>query len=122
MVFLLLRAEGCKVGRPSSHPNPQTSVFFRFFLCLAQGRGARRGLVAAAEDCGGQVVADTCVVVAPVNELGFRSMATPSGKGAYYGPSHARLAVYYGTLAQCIEAAVDVRETPSNEGRWTPSS
>jgi len=71
---------------------------------------AERGLVTALEACGGQVVADTCVVVAPMRELGFKSMATPSGKGAYYGPSHAGLAVRYGTLAQCIEAAV--------EGRW----
>lgn len=70
------------------------------------------GLVAALEASGAQVVADTCVVVAPMRELGFRSMATPSGKGAYYGPSHAGLAVRYGTLAACIEAAV--------EGRWTP--
>lgn len=69
-----------------------------------------RGWVAAIEACGGQVVADTCVVVAPVRELGFRSMATPSGKGAFYGPSHAGLAVRYGSLAACVEAAV--------EGRW----
>jgi predicted aconitase len=74
-------------------------------------QAAEQGLVAAVEAAGGQVVADTCVVVAPVRELGFRSMATPSGKGAYYGPSHAGLAVRYGTLAQCIEAAV--------EGRWS---
>lgn len=74
-------------------------------------QAAERGLVTAIEACGGQVVADTCVVVAPVRELGFRSMATPSGKGAYYGPSHAGLAVFYGSLAQCIDAAV--------EGRWT---
>jgi predicted aconitase len=73
-------------------------------------QAAERGLVAAVEACGGQVVADTCVVVAPVRELGFRSMATPSGKGAYYGSSHAGLTVYYGSLARCIEAAV--------EGRW----
>ncbi len=73
-------------------------------------RAAARGLVTTIEACGGQVVADTCVIVAPVHELGFRTMATPSGKGAYYGPSHAGLTVYYGTLAQCIEAAV--------EGQW----
>jgi predicted aconitase len=77
-------------------------------------QAAERELVEAIEACGGQVVADTCVVVAPVRELGFRTMATPSGKGAYYGPSHAGLAVYYGSLAQCIDAAV--------EGRWTASS
>lgn len=77
-------------------------------------RAAERGLVATLEACGAQVVADTCVVVAPVRELGFRTMATPSGKGAYYGPSHAGLAVYYGALTQCIEAAV--------EGQWPASN
>jgi predicted aconitase len=78
-------------------------------------QAAQRGLLAAVEASGGQVVADTCVVVAPMRELGFRSMATPSGKGAYYGPSHAGLTVHYGSLEACIEAAV--------EGRWPlPSS
>ncbi len=77
-------------------------------------QAAERGLVAAVEACGGQIVADTCVVVAPVRELGFRSMATPSGKGAYYGPSHAGLTVCYGALEKCIEAAV--------EGQWPTSS
>jgi predicted aconitase len=74
---------------------------------------AQQGLLEAVEMSGGHVVADTCVVVAPMRELGFRSMATPSGKGAYYGPSHAGLAVHYGTLEACIEAAV--------EGRWPAS-
>jgi predicted aconitase len=72
------------------------------------------GLVAAVEACSGKVVSDTCVVVAPVRELGFRTLATPSAKGAYYAPSHAGLAVYYGSLEECIDAAV--------EGRWPEKS
>jgi predicted aconitase len=64
------------------------------------------GLVQALEALGGRVVADTCLVVAPVKGLGFRRMATPSGKGAYYAPSHSGLAVHYGSLEACIEAAV----------------
>jgi predicted aconitase len=64
------------------------------------------GWVAELERLGGQVVADTCLVVAPVKELGLRTMATPSGKGAYYAPSHSGLAVYYASLEACIEAAV----------------
>jgi len=64
------------------------------------------GLVGALEALGGCVVADTCLVVAPVKELGFRHMATPSGKGAYYAPSHSGLAVSYGPLEACVEAAV----------------
>jgi len=64
------------------------------------------GLVAALEASGGRVVADMCVVVAPMQELGFRTLATPSAKGATYVPSHAGLQVCYGTVAQCVEAAV----------------
>jgi predicted aconitase len=66
----------------------------------------RAGMVAELEGLGGQVVADTCLVVAPVRELGFQRMATPSGKGAYYAPSHSGLGVRYGPLEACIEAAV----------------
>jgi predicted aconitase len=69
----------------------------------------RAGLVEALEASGGRVVADTCLVVAPVRDLGFRHMATPSGKGAYYAPSHSGLAVSYGPLEACIEAAVSER-------------
>jgi predicted aconitase len=72
----------------------------------------KMGLVQALEAVGGRVVADTCLVVAPVKQLGFRHMATPSGKGAYYAPSHSGLAVHYGPLEACIEAAV------SGEWRW----
>jgi predicted aconitase len=71
----------------------------------------KAGLVAGLETLGGRVVADTCLVVAPVRDLGFRRMATPSGKGAYYAPSHSGLAVHYGPLEACVEAAVS--------GRWT---
>jgi predicted aconitase len=71
-----------------------------------RAKAAEAGLVQALEALGGQVVADTCLVVAPVKELGFRRMATPSGKGAYYAPSHSGLAVRYAPLEVCIEAAV----------------
>jgi phosphomecalonate degydratase large subunit len=80
----------------------------------ARAEAARAGAVAALEALGGQVVADTCLVVAPVKELGFRRMATPSGKGAYYAPSQSGLAVRYGSVEACIEAAAT--------GRWPSES
>ena len=64
------------------------------------------GLVETIEACGGRVVADMCAVVAPMHELSFRTLATPSAKGATYIPSHAGLAVRYGTVERCVEAAV----------------
>jgi predicted aconitase len=77
-----------------------------------------RGLLARIEATGGRIVSDTCLVVAPVEALGFRTMATNSGKGAFYGPSHAHVAVRFGSLDQCLEAALsgewdfDIDETP----------
>ena len=63
------------------------------------------------EAAGGKVVADTCMVVAPVAQLGFWVMATNSAKMALYTPSHSGLDVRFGTLAQCIQAAIT--------GRWS---
>jgi predicted aconitase len=70
----------------------------------------KAGLVARIEAAGGRVVADTCMVVAPVASLGFRTMATNSAKMAFYAPAHSGLAVRFGPMEQCLEAAV--------RGRW----
>jgi predicted aconitase len=68
-------------------------------------RAAATGLVAAIEAAGGRVVADMCVAIAPMHELSYRTVATPSAKGAAYAGAHAGLRVRYGTVDQCIEAA-----------------
>jgi predicted aconitase len=73
-------------------------------------RAQEKGLVERIEAAGGRVVADTCLVVAPIEELGLRSMATNSAKGAFYAPTHSGLTVRFGRLEQCLEAAVT--------GRW----
>lgn len=73
-------------------------------------RAQEKGLVELIEAAGGRVVADTCLVVAPIEELGLRSLATNSAKAAFYAPTHSGLAVRFGRLEQCLEAAMT--------GRW----
>ncbi len=75
-----------------------------------RGEAARSGLLKQFQALGGQVVADTCLVVAPTQSLCFRRLATPCGKGACYAPGHSGLAVRYGSPESCVEAAVT--------GRW----
>jgi predicted aconitase len=70
----------------------------------------KAGLVSRIESAGGRVVADTCMVVAPVADLGFRGMATNSAKMAFYTPSHSGLSVRFGPTERCLEAAMT--------GRW----
>ncbi len=82
-------------------------------------RAKAEGLVAAVEASGGRVVADMCAVVAPMRELGFRTLATASAKGAAYLPSHAGLQVRYGTVEQCVEAAVtSTWPEQGRDGKW----
>ena len=74
-------------------------------------RAQGKRLIELIEAAGGKVVADTCLVVAPIEELGLRSMATNSAKAAFYAPTHSRLEVRFGRLEQCLEAAVT--------GKWS---
>jgi len=67
---------------------------------------ARNGLLQRFEALGGRVVADTCLVVAPVEGLGFRCLATPCAKGAYYAPTHSGMAVHFSSPEACVETAV----------------
>jgi len=62
------------------------------------------------EQSGGKVVNDTCLVVAPVEDFGFKNLATNSGKTAFYAPSYSKLNVRFGSLEKCINAAIT--------GRW----
>ena len=83
----------------------------RAALWLTTARATREaasaaGLVERIEAAGGRVVADTCLVVAPVAGLGFKTMATNSAKMALYAPSHSGLVVRFGTMEQCLEAAI----------------
>ncbi len=69
-----------------------------------------RGLVQTIESAGGRVFADACMAIAPVRDLGFEVVATPSAKGAYYLRNLAGVGVRFGTLIACVDAALT--------GRW----
>ena len=69
-----------------------------------------KGLTDRIEACGARVVADACLIGAPLGDMGITSVATNSSKGAFYLRSHSHLQVRFGALSQCIEAAI--------EGRW----
>ncbi len=64
------------------------------------------GLAGTLEAAGARLMADTCLVVAPMASFPFRTVATNSAKMAVYAPSHCGLATHYGSLEACVEAAV----------------
>lgn len=54
------------------------------------------------EEAGGLVLTDTCLVVAPVEFLGIKRVATNSAKAAFYLPSWAKVRVVFAPLEECI--------------------
>jgi len=67
------------------------------------------------EAAGGLVLADTCLVVAPVEALGIKTLATNSAKAASYLPSYADVNVYFAPLERCIEISLS---QSAQEDRW----
>ena len=65
----------------------------------------RMGYAATIEKAGGKIVADTCMVVAPIEEMGFKTTGVNSGKAASYLPGHCKQNVMYGRVEDLIEAA-----------------
>lgn len=78
---------------------------------------AAQGLAAEIEAAGGRIIADACIAIAPVKELGFACVATPSAKGAFYLRNLAGVAAHFGTLEQCIAAAVTGKWEGKKTGR-----
>ena len=64
------------------------------------------GYVATVEAAGGNVVADTCMVVAPIEEMGATTSATNSGKAAKYLPRFCRQQVVFDSTEEIIRRIV----------------
>jgi predicted aconitase len=65
------------------------------------------GYVATVEAAGGNVVADTCMVVAPIEEMGYRTTATNSGKAAKYLPRFCHQHVVFDSAEEIIRRVVE---------------
>jgi len=63
------------------------------------------GYIETIEKNGGNVFADTCMVVAPLYEMGIRSVGVNSGKAANYLPSFNKQKVRYAPIDKLIATA-----------------
>ena len=77
----------------------------RLWVCTARQtkeKADRLGYTAAIEAAGGNVVADTCMVVCPLAEMGYRVTGCNSGKAARYLGSMCGQKVVYGDIEDII--------------------
>ncbi len=68
----------------------------------AERRGIDKPILAA----GGKLLADTCMVVAPIKAFGFHTIVTNSAKACFYSQSLHDMEVRLANLDKCIEVAV----------------
>jgi len=63
----------------------------------------RMGFVDVIEKAGGSVVADTCMVVSPIEEMGYKVTGVNSGKAANYLPGFCKQEVFFADINKLIE-------------------
>ena len=63
----------------------------------------RMGFTRIIEAAGGKVVADTCMVVSPIEDMGYKTTAVNSGKAANYLPGFCKQNVIFGRLDSILE-------------------
>jgi predicted aconitase len=79
-----------------------------FFVCTGRKVVAElevRDRLRSLAEAGITVVADTCVVVAPILPAKGGVLMTNSGKFAHYAPANTGYEVIYGSLADCVASA-----------------
>lgn len=92
-----------------------------FYVCTGRHVVAeleRRRRLTSLEQAGVTVVADTCVVVAPILPARAGVLMTNSGKFAHYTPANTGYEVVYGSLADCVSSAVAGRVS-RDERLWS---
>ncbi|MGC8676315.1 MAG: aconitase X [Candidatus Micrarchaeia archaeon] len=64
------------------------------------------GYLAEIERAGGHIVADTCMVVSPIEDMGFKTTATNSGKAAKYLPRFSKQNVVFNDAKELISKII----------------
>ncbi len=81
-----------------------------FFTSLTTKALAERlGITQEIEEAGGKVYTDCCMIVAPLERMGFKNVALNSAKAAFYAPSASNVETVFTTLENCIDIALKGR-------------
>jgi hypothetical protein len=97
-IAAMLEAKGLKV-----HPKVKFWVFTSSFI---KGIADRMGFSKAIIEAGGEMVCNTCPILACLDHMGLKNFATNCAKAAHYAPATSHFNSFFGTVEDCINAAV----------------
>jgi len=66
----------------------------------------RMGYTNILEKAGGHIIADTCMVVSPIENMGFNVTGVNSGKAANYLPGFCKQKVVFANIDKLVEATL----------------
>ncbi len=97
-----------------THPSVKFLVTSsRAMTLLAQ----KAGVLEALKAFGGQVTVDTCILASPMLPPEIKCLMTNSAKYAYYAPGLLDTEITFGSLADCVQSAIEGRVI-RDESRW----
>jgi cis-L-3-hydroxyproline dehydratase len=76
---------------------------------LMRELAAEAGVLSPIVEFGAQITLDTCILTSPMLPPAIKTLMTNSAKYAYYAPSLLNIRVTFGSLADCVQSAVDGR-------------
>jgi predicted aconitase len=84
---------------------------------LMKEQAQEAGVMAPVLDFGAEITLDTCILASPMLPPEIRTLMTNSAKYAYYAPSLLNTRVTFGSLADCVQSAVEGRVV-RDEALW----
>jgi hypothetical protein len=63
----------------------------------------RMGFTETIENAGGHIVGDTCMVVSPIEDMGYKTTGVNSGKAANYLPGFCKQEVFFANMNKLVE-------------------
>ncbi|HYM26364.1 MAG TPA: aconitase X catalytic domain-containing protein [Vicinamibacterales bacterium] len=76
---------------------------------LMKEEAARAGVLQPIVAFGAEITLDTCILASPMLPPSIKTLMTNSAKYAYYAPSLLNTRVTFGSLADCVQSAVEGR-------------
>ena len=76
---------------------------------LMKEHAAEKGVLAPIVAFGAEITLDTCILASPMLPPEIRTLMTNSAKYAYYAPSLLNTRVTFGSLADCVQSAIEGR-------------
>jgi len=103
------------VARKKKNPRVRFLVTSSRFM---KEEAAKAGVLDPIVAFGAEITLDTCILASPMLPPSIKTLMTNSPKYAYYAPSLLNTRVTFGSLADCVQSAVEGRVV-RDESVWT---